>query len=168
MTDKEFTEIVESTKSLVLSAVRKYLFKSFYDSIDDVVQETYYKAYRHLKQGKFRGDAKITSWLYCIARNESNKVNRQLSKQSNVVDYMLDDVCDNISQADYMREKVVYDELMASLSERNRKAFELFVQHCPLKQISEELGINENTVKTIIYRTKKTFMKQLLRGSTNE
>jgi RNA polymerase sigma-70 factor (ECF subfamily) len=48
MTNSDFTEIVNSTKSIVLSAIEKNLAERFFHSIDDVVQETYLRAYKAL------------------------------------------------------------------------------------------------------------------------
>jgi DNA-directed RNA polymerase specialized sigma24 family protein len=59
MTEREFADIVGRTKKVVLSAIEKNLASRFYHSIDDVVQETYLRAYSSLTKGKFRGESSL-------------------------------------------------------------------------------------------------------------
>ncbi|MBP6993576.1 MAG: sigma-70 family RNA polymerase sigma factor, partial [Spirochaetes bacterium] len=81
MTEIEFTAIVGRTKKTVLSAVRKHLAARFFHAIDDVVQETYLRGYRHLAGGKFRNESSLETWLYAIARNESLRMNNRLARE---------------------------------------------------------------------------------------
>ena len=46
------------------SVIKSYLGS---DDVDDVIQETFIKVYRNIK--KFRGDSKLSTWLYRIAVN---------------------------------------------------------------------------------------------------
>jgi len=48
MEEREFSEIVEKTKKIVLSTIRKYIFSENWEAIDDVVQENYLRAYKSL------------------------------------------------------------------------------------------------------------------------
>ena len=75
MNEKTFAEIIEETKGVVLTAIGKFLHHDLVYAIDDVAQETYLRAYKGLASGKFKGDSKISTWLYTIARNESFRMN---------------------------------------------------------------------------------------------
>nr|WP_231293371.1 sigma factor [Leptospira sp. serovar Kenya] len=81
MTESEFTEIVSSTREIVLSAIEKNLAERFSYAIDDVAQETYFRAYKALKKDQFRQESKLSTWLYTIARNESLRMNDKLRKE---------------------------------------------------------------------------------------
>src|SRR5271157_5838929 len=81
MTEKEFADIVGSTKKIVLSAIEKHLSARFYHAIDDIAQESYLRAYRSIIKNKFRGDSKIETWLYAIARNEALRMNDRLARE---------------------------------------------------------------------------------------
>ena len=59
MDDKEFAEIVKTTKAGVLSAIKRYQAARFYHAIDDTVQETYIRAYRALTKKNFMAQASI-------------------------------------------------------------------------------------------------------------
>jgi RNA polymerase sigma-70 factor (ECF subfamily) len=63
MTEAEFTEIVESTKRVVLSAIEKNLYPRFLHAIDDVVQETYLRAYKSLQKKQFEGRSALPTSL---------------------------------------------------------------------------------------------------------
>ena len=78
MNTEAFASIVEETKGVVLKAVRSNLFYEYYYALDDVVQETYIRAYRSLVKNKFKEESKLSSWLFTIARNESIRMNEKL------------------------------------------------------------------------------------------
>ena len=164
MTENDYVKIVEETKPTVLAAVRKYLFKSYYEYIDDVCQEVYFKAYKGLTSGKFRGDAKVSTWLYRIAVNESLMMNRHLSRKQKLFERAVSDYAANMDVPDYESEKMLFNELMASLTEQKRKIFSMFMQNTPLNEIAAKMSMNESTVKSVIYRTKKQFIK-LINGA---
>ncbi len=42
--------------------------------VEDIVQQTYEKAFAALSKGQFRGEAKLSTWLYGIAKNEMRDI----------------------------------------------------------------------------------------------
>lgn len=62
-----FRQLVEATSQQLYAVVRSIV--QFHDDADDVLQNTYMKAWQGL--ASFRGDAQLSSWLYKIAVNES-------------------------------------------------------------------------------------------------
>ncbi|KPA30808.1 putative terminase, ATPase subunit, gpP-like protein [Leptospira interrogans] len=70
MTESEFAEIVNSTRNTVLSAIEKNLAERFYYAIDDVAQETYFRAYKALK--KINSAKNLNSVLGYIRLLETN------------------------------------------------------------------------------------------------
>ena len=79
--EHDFAEIVERTKGVVLSAISKTLDAEFSSHIDDVVQETYLRAYKSLQKEQFKNNSSIETWLYTIARNESLRMNEKLVRE---------------------------------------------------------------------------------------
>ncbi len=53
MTESEFTEIVSSTREIVLSAIEKNLAERFSYAIDDVAQETIFERTKPSKRINF-------------------------------------------------------------------------------------------------------------------
>ncbi|MCX7998292.1 MAG: hypothetical protein N3A69_04975, partial [Leptospiraceae bacterium] len=64
MSEIDFEKIVAETKTVVLSAIQKYLHEENIDYIDDVAQETYLRAYKALKQNKFKSQSELSTWIY--------------------------------------------------------------------------------------------------------
>src|SRR3990172_3852562 len=69
----EFSRLVESYSPLVFRLGLKILNNP--QDAEDVLQETFIKAYRHL--GSFDGRASLPTWLYRIANNEALMVLRR-------------------------------------------------------------------------------------------
>ena len=50
------------------------------------MQETYLRAYKALVNGKFREEAKLSTWLYTIARNEVYRMNEKLLREERKIE----------------------------------------------------------------------------------
>ncbi len=81
ISEEQFARIVEETKGIVLSAVKTHLFDHYAHAVDDVVQETYLRAYKSLVNEKFRNRSKLGTWLYVIAKNEAIRMNGKLKRE---------------------------------------------------------------------------------------
>lgn len=154
MTREEFTVIVESTKAVVLSAIEKNLYSRFYHAIDDVVQETYIRAYKSLIKKSFRGDSSISSWLFVIARNESIRMNVKLEKEEkkflkSVEKYKEDDIHNTDPDPVYIEE---LKEAIIQLPEKHRDVMELALQGMSEKEIALKLNLKKGTVKSRLSR----------------
>jgi RNA polymerase sigma-70 factor (ECF subfamily) len=153
MNERDFAEIVGRTKKVVLSAIEKNLASRFYHSIDDVVQETYLRAYSSLTQGKFRGESSINTWLYSIARNESLRMNEKLLKEEKKEKKLInaDDLTENYEDDSI----ALLQENILKLPDKYGAVLSLVSSGYSLNQISEKLGLNTGTVKSRISRGKK-------------
>lgn len=153
MNERDFAEIVGRTKKVVLSAIEKNLASRFYHSIDDVVQETYLRAYSSLTQGKFRGESSINTWLYSIARNESLRMNEKLLREEKKEKKLID--ADDLTE-NYEDDSIaLLQENILKLPEKYGAVLSLVSSGYSLNQISEKLGLNTGTVKSRISRGKK-------------
>ncbi|EMM99520.1 sigma-70, region 4 [Leptospira noguchii str. 1993005606] len=165
MEQKEFTELIDSTKHIVLSAIKKNLFEEFHDSIDDVVQETYFRAYKSLSANKFRGDSSIGTWLYTIARNESLRMNQKRSRQTALASKLKEKVIfDNSNQE---KESISFTDfelkdLLAMLPWKYKSVLSLVSEGYKEQQIAEKLSIPEGTVKSRVFRGKQMLKKNLV------
>lgn len=164
MNEECFARIVEETKGVVLSAIKKNLFSEYYYAIDDVVQETYIRAYRSLVKNKFRENSKLSSWLYTIAKNESIRMNKKLKRgekrRKNYMEERVDSLgfvkCNPVQER--MEEDELIDRLLEcieDLPEKFRPVMDLYVRGFDNNQISNFLSIPRGTVKSRIHRGKK-------------
>jgi RNA polymerase sigma-70 factor (ECF subfamily) len=171
MNQEAFASIVEETKGVVLKAVRKSLFSEYYYAIDDVVQETYIRAYRSLVKNKFKEESKLSSWLYTIARNESIRMNKKLKSgerrrekyMERNIEYL------NSSGRNNIEEKIEKDDLLNKLSEavknlpdKYENVIDLYVKGFNEKEIAKFLSISRGTVKSRIHRGKEK-LRQILK-----
>jgi RNA polymerase sigma-70 factor, ECF subfamily len=163
MTEKEFADIVGSTKKIVLSAIEKHLSARFYHAIDDIAQESYLRAYTSIIKNKFRGDSKIETWLYSIARNEALRMNDRLAREE-----------------EKFKKSVLYSEGLSRTDDREpedaeylycaidklpdtyRSVMELVAKGFTMKQIAAKLDLEVGTVKSRTSRGKEALQKLLL------
>lgn len=173
MNEKEFAGIVKSTKSIVLSAIKKHMPAQYFHSIDDVVQETYLRAYKSLIKNSFRGDSSVETWLYTIARNESlrmtKKLNREEIKQKRKAEKMDELAMQNESDG---REtisglKIDMERVLNTMPEKYKSVMKLLSLGFSEKQIAHDLSLKSGTVKSRIFRG-KALLRKIIGGAKND
>lgn len=138
-----------------------------YDA-EDLMQSAFVKAIKHLDQ--FRGEAKLSTWVYRILINEGNRYYKQLKKLPVV------SIAENLNMSEVeffasletpnepiesnllveeMREKCL-TAFMRCLPKNQRAVFVLktFLE-LPLSEIAEIMDIKENNAKVILHRARK-------------
>ena len=167
MTEQNFAQIIEQTKNVVLHVIRKYLFEEYYFAIDDVVQETYLRAYKSLSKNNFRNDAKMSSWLYIIARNETVRMNKKISKNKSIIDAKAVDLKENAihynSDNEELFSEVHLEEFLRLLPDKHREVLGLYLKGYTESNIAKELFLARGTVKSRLNRGKKKLQKLIER-----
>ena len=158
VTNEEFTAIVEETKAIVISAIRTHLFEHYRHAVDDVVQEVYLRAFRSLVKGGFEKRAKLSTWLYAIARNESIRMNYRLKRAEQKRDFLFFEkkVAGAAVEEEIPRERLA--ELSGKIKElplRFRTIMLLYSEGMPGDEIAEKLSLAPGTVKSRIHKGKK-------------
>ena len=158
VTSEEFTAIVEETKPVVISAIRAHLFEDYRHAVDDVAQEVYLRAYRSLVKGGFEERAKLSTWLYAIARNESIRMNYKLKRAEQKKDFALF----SREEAEQPGEEALPAELLkevkgriGSLPLRFRTIMLLYSEGMRGDEIAGRLSLPPGTVKSRIHKGKK-------------
>jgi RNA polymerase sigma-70 factor (ECF subfamily) len=137
---------------------------------EDVSQEVFIKAYQSLHA--FRGDAKLSSWLYRIAVNACINKRRKkslsvMSLQENFDDSTAVDVPFSVGDnpersAESSLMQVHIERALRRLPARQRAVFVLRHYHdLPLKEIAHILKISEGTVKSLLFRGIRRLQKEL-------
>lgn len=136
---------------------------------EDILQSAFFKAIAHLQQ--FKGDAKLSTWLYRILINEGNDNHKRIRKLPVVAitqelgmsegEFFAklespNEPIDNKLVVDEMREKCL-TAFMRCLPKQQRAVFALrtFLD-LKLSEIAEVLQISENSAKVTLYRARKT------------
>lgn len=166
MKTNEFSKIVSETKTIVLSAIEKNLAERFSFAIDDVVQETYIRAFKALSKESFRGDSSLSTWLYVIARNEALRMNEKLSREEKKVEKL------KIVTKEYKEPEdssPIEDLLrwLKKIPEKYRVVLEHYLSGKGEAEIAKELNIETGTVKSRAHRG-RNMVKKIMIGEQNE
>lgn len=145
-----FTELVRAHQSAVRRFLRR-LTAPDWSRADDLAQETFWKAYRHL--GSFRARGRFIGWLLRIAYQEFIT---DLRRRRGAIEVSLDvepDAWGNPERR--LIEGATLAELMASLRPEERAVLELHYG-CGLThpEIAGTLDLPLGTVKTLIRRAR--------------
>ena len=164
-----FEEICQRHQNMVFSVVRRMVRRQI--DAEDLAQRVFVKVYFSLS--KFNGKSQLSTWIYRIALNESFDYLRKL-KSSRVLfegdlaedsDGVMSDSsisADRTPGADKRAEQRDYlVKLTACLSEQDRTLlFRKEVDGLTIEELSNETGMNENTIKVRLFRARKRVSKE--------
>ena len=159
-----FGELVRTYTEPLYWQIRRLV--ESHDDANDVLQNTFMKAWQSIEN--FRGDAKLSTWLYKIALNESLTFLSRERKRDNL---SMDDEegrLVNLIEAD---EWVDGDELakelrkaIASLPEKQRMVFNMkYYDEMKYEQMSEILGTSIGALKASYHLAVKKIEKYFSR-----
>jgi RNA polymerase sigma-70 factor (ECF subfamily) len=174
MDEKKFARIVRETKGIVLSSVRNHLAGRFHHSIDDVVQETYLRAYRRLCRPGMNDDLTLNSWLYTIARNESYRMNERLKREETKFKNSAIKISDDMEKSNSKEAEIERTGLMdlkniiKELPQKYRSVIELAALGYSEKEIADRLDIKKGTVKSRASRGREMMQKIYKKGAIYE
>jgi RNA polymerase sigma-70 factor (ECF subfamily) len=168
---EEFSRVVETYSNKVYRLAIKMLNNQL--DAEDVLQETFIKAYRAIKL--FDGRSKISTWLFRIATNEALMILRRkhpdfLSIDEPVVTVegeqepvqIIDWCClpENEYLSDETRERL--DAAVQTLPDTLRVVFLLRdISDLSTREVAEVLGLSDTAVKTRLSRARLRLREEL-------
>ena len=170
---KSFQTLVETYQRMVVNTCLG-IVRNQADA-EDLAQDVFLEIFRTAE--KFRGDAKISTWLYRIATNRSlNQIRNNKRKRffqsiedtftggrnrsSEISENRADQPDQNM--ADQQRSDLLHGAI-DRLPEKQRIAFTLNkYEELPYQQIAEIMEISLASVESLIHRAKKNLQEQLL------
>ena len=148
-----FARVVSIYSEPIYWQIRRIVLS--HDDANDLLQNTFIKAWTNLDA--FRGDSKISTWLYRIAINESlNFVQKQknhfsLDEDSSVVDFLMSD---EFFDGDELQAQL--QEVIARLPEKQRLVFQMkYFRDMKYEEISEILGTSVGALKATYHHAVK-------------
>ena len=157
-----FGEVVRQYSEQLYWQIRRIVLT--HEDANDVLQNTFLKAWTNIDN--FRGDAKLSTWLYKIAINESitfvnkKKVMNQLSiddDESFLVNQLESDEWFDGDEAQITLQKAI-----ASLPEKQRLVFNLrYYDEMKYDEMSEILGTSEGALKASYHHAVKKIEQYL-------
>ena len=163
-----FGELVLRHQDFIFNVVSKYV--RFEEEARDLTQEVFLKAYENID--KFRGESKVSSWLYRIAYNLSmNWSERRAGRETQLDDELAESIAEPASLADELFDREIQlariAEVLAEMPEKYRAVIDLYYfKDRSYAEIADALGLPINTVKVHLLRAKDQLRKKL--GETGE
>lgn len=137
---------------------------------EDIIQEVFLIAFRQLEG--FRGDAKITTWLYGITRNVVRNYRRKarwrrwLSLDDGRPEPPSQGPCPDELLEKRRKELLVY-KILDQLREADRTILILFeFEGLSGQEISERMGLSLSNVWVRLSRARQRFLKKLAQQNT--
>lgn len=128
---------------------------------EDLLSETFVKAIYSI--GRFKGNSSIKTWLFGIARNlwlQNLRKYRVTLEYSDLLEvYVTDNIFENF-YTKQIHERV--DELLKTKDIQVQKIVKMRVEGISYSEISDIIGISENSARVIDFRTKK-WLKDMLK-----
>lgn len=158
-----FELLIKTFSQPVYWQVRKMVIN--HEDADDVVQNVFIKAWSNLHN--FRGDAKLSTWLYKIAVNESiNFLNKERQRQNIAGDtddsFLLHNIeADSFFDGDALHEE--FQKAIARLPEKQRLVFNMrYFDEMKYEEMSEILGTSVGALKASYHHAVKKLTESLL------
>jgi RNA polymerase sigma-70 factor (ECF subfamily) len=171
--DREaFARLVDETSAHIYRVVRQILDDD--QDAEDVLQETYIKAFRALPD--FEGRSSLTTWLYRIAVNEALMLVRKRKPQTVSVDestpFDSDAESDGMEIVDFCclpegellssESRRFLDQAVQNLPENLKVVFVMRdLEGLSIQETAEALSLSENNVKTRLLRARLQLRQEL-------
>jgi RNA polymerase sigma-70 factor (ECF subfamily) len=153
---KAFEQIVSFYSEKLYRQIRKMVMS--HDDANDLLQNTFIKAWMNIDL--FRGDAKLSTWLYKIAINESITFLNKQRSQNNVSlddkDVFLVDRLESDGYFDGDALQLKLQKAILTLPEKQKLVFNMrYYSEMPYEEISEILGTSVGTLKASYHHATK-------------
>jgi RNA polymerase sigma-70 factor (ECF subfamily) len=149
----QFLDILEKNIGIILKISGAYA-KTVHDK-EDLINDITLELWKSF--GRFKGDSKISTWIYRVALNTSMNYKR---KKEHARIYFLDDLKQDDSpnwsgeQQDLTQSDILY-QCIDELSKLNKAIILLYLDGNSHEEISEITGISNSNVGTRISRIKE-------------
>lgn len=159
-----FRYLVAKHQRLVAHVVGRIVQQQ--EDLEDICQEVFMKVFKQLK--KFRGDARLSTWIAKIAYNTSITHLRRRNKE--VVSYDDQPLLVNLKQDENLNQAVVERneikkilmDCIEKLPVHYRTVITLFhLEEFSYREMEEITGMPEGTIKSYLNRARKLLKEQL-------
>jgi RNA polymerase sigma-70 factor (ECF subfamily) len=157
-----FAKLVSEYSEKLYWQIRKMVLS--HDDANDILQDVFIKVWMNLEN--FRGDAKLTTWLYRIAINESITFINKKRNQNNI---SIDDeetlLFNTLSGDDYFdgnEAQMLLQKAILSLPEKQRLVFRMkYFDEMKYEDMSEILGTSIGALKASYHHAVKKIEKKI-------
>ena len=157
-TERDFASLIKQ-HSRIINKV-SYFYCTDKMPFDDLRQEIYVNIWLGLKQ--FRGDSKMSTWIYRVAVNSALMILRSSKPKIETVslDFGLLEVSTEIDDAQKENLQTLHS-LINRLEDIEKAVILLWLDEYSYDEIADTLGLKRNTVAVKIHRIKEKLSKQI-------
>lgn len=157
-----FARVIEQYSQPLYHQIRRMV--PDHDDASDLLQNTFMKAWQNLEY--FRGDAKLSTWLYKIAVNESltflTRERKRLAMSIDDQDSALANQIEADTYFDGDRAQMLLRKAIATLPEKQRLVFNMkYFDDMKYEEISDVLGTSVGALKASYHLAVKKIEKYL-------
>lgn len=156
--EREFALLIQENSRIINKVC--YFYATDKMPFEDLRQEIYVNIWLGLSQ--FRGDSKISTWIYRVAVNSALMTIRSSKPRLDTVslDFGLPGISTEIDDA--QRENLqTLQSLINRLEDIEKAIILLWLDEYTYDEIAETLGMKRNTVAVKIHRIKEKLSKQI-------
>ena len=151
-----FGEIVKHYSEPLYWQIRRMVLS--HDDANDLLQNTFIKAWNNLEY--FRGDARLSTWLYRIAFNEClNFLNKQRALNQLSLDDSESAALNKLESDPYFdgdHTQLLFEKAIQTLPEKQRIVFNLkYFQEMKYEEMSDILGTSVGALKASYHHAVK-------------
>lgn len=151
-----FAKVVEEYSERLYWQIRKMVYS--HEDANDILQDVFIKSWLNIE--KFRGDAKLSTWLYKIAINESiTFINRSKAKLNLSIDDSDSFLLNKLEGDEYFdgdKAQLLLQQAVVRLPEKQRLVFQMkYFNELKYDEISEILGTSVGALKASYHHAVK-------------
>ena len=165
--DLAFETLVNLYKQKLYFQIRRIVLN--HDDTDDVLQNVFIKVYKGIN--KFKGNSKLSTWMYRIAYNESiNFLKLKEKKYFFSSEIMMNTMVNNLKEDPYFdgdETALKLQSIIAKLPEKQKLIFQMkYYEDLKFTEISEILGVTVGALKASYHIAKKKIIDELKLNQT--
>lgn len=158
--EQEFVKLIKDNQGLIIKVSR--LYTNTRDDEEDLFQEIVLQLWR--SYDNFRGQSKITTWMYRVALNTAITLFRKKNKSpqtDEIQEFHYQNFADDEGE-NHQQITLLY-KVIKMLPKVERAIVMMYLDDVPYRDIAENLGITEVNARVKMNRLKKT-LKQLMQA----
>lgn len=155
--EKEFLKLLCDYQKIIYKVCKTY--RDSREDQEDLFQEIVYQLWKSYPS--FRGESKISSWMYRIALNTAIVIYRKPKLAVDYVDKMPEQLSSGIMQQVSGDEERLFDALR-TLNDTEKALISLFLEDFSYKEIAAITGITESNTGVRLNRIKNK-LKRILK-----
>lgn len=156
--EREFAKLVKDNQGLIIKISR--LYTNSLEDEQDLFQEIVLQLWR--SYDSFKGDSKISTWMYRVALNTAITLFRKKTKSPQTDELVESQYQNFMEDAGEKQEKIsLLYKVIKMLPKVERAIVMMYLDDLPYRDIAENLGITEVNARVKMNRLKKT-LKELM------